>query len=104
MQNTRTDNREKFRFFVTYTGVKLPFRLINELQPGEVKNRNVYFRGYFDVHDRLVAFDKLAYSEIELSHRYTFHENGILKRVVSTDIDGEVKILNYDSAGIQLSD
>jgi len=28
------------RFFVTYSGVKLPFKLVNQLEGSEVKNRN----------------------------------------------------------------
>jgi hypothetical protein len=104
MENASSENRENFRFFVTYTGVKLPFRLVNELQPAEVENRNTYFRGYYDARDRLVGFDKLAYSEIELSHRYTFHDTGVLKQAEITDIDGEVTVLNYDAGGIQIPD
>lgn len=84
------------RFFVTYTGVKLPFKLVNELQAGEVENRNTYFRGYFDAQDRLTGFDKLAYSEIELMHRYEYHEDGKLKQAEITDIDGEVTVLDFD--------
>ena len=87
------------RFFVTYTGVKLPFRLVNELQPGEVENRNTFFRGYFDEQDRLTGFDKLAYSEIELSHRYVYHDNGQLKQAAIADIDGEVTVMDFDAQG-----
>ena len=104
MGNASEENRESFRFFVTYTGVKLPFRLVNELQPCEVENRNTFFRGNFDAQDRLIGFDKLAYSEIELSHRYLYHDNGMLKRAEITDIDGEVTVLKYDETGIQLSE
>jgi hypothetical protein len=98
------DNRETIRCFVTYTGLELPFRLVNELQSGEVENRNTFFRGHFDEQDRQVGFDKLAYSEIELSHRYAYHDNGKLKQAEITDIDGEVTVLNYDAKGSQLSD
>ena len=75
--------------------VKLPFRLVNELQPSEVENRNTFFRGHFDEQDRLIGFEKLAYSEIELSHRYIYHDNGKLKQAEITDIEGEVTVLNY---------
>ncbi len=33
------------RYFLTYTGVKLPLTLLNELQPGQLENRNTFFRG-----------------------------------------------------------
>jgi Family of unknown function (DUF6156) len=87
------------RFFVTYSGVKLPLKLISELQASEVENRNTYFKGYFDAQDRLTGFDKLAYGEIELAHRYSHHENGKLSSAEITDIDGEVTILVFDEEG-----
>lgn len=87
------------RYFVTYTGIKLPFKLVNELQTGEVANRNTYFVGYFDGLDRLTGFDKLAYGEIELQHRYTYHDNGRLSAAEITDIDGEVTMLVFDTEG-----
>jgi hypothetical protein len=103
MGTTNNENRGTSRFFVTYTGVKLPFKLVNELQSGEVENRNTFFRGYFDAQDRLTGFDKLAYSEIELVHRYEYHDNGKLKQAEITDIDGEVTVLSYDTEGNQIS-
>jgi YD repeat-containing protein len=99
MSTTNNENRGTLRFFVTYTGVKLPFNLVNELQPSEVENRNTYFRGYFDEQDRLGGFDKLAYGETELTHRYTYHDNGKLRAAEITDIDGEVTMLLYDAEG-----
>jgi hypothetical protein len=92
----------KYRYFVTYTGVKLPLKLVNELQASEVENRNTFFRGYFDSHDRLTGFDKLAYSEVELMHRYEYHGNGKLKLAEITDIDEEVTVLSYDAEGNQV--
>jgi YD repeat-containing protein len=103
MGMTNNGNRGTLRFFVTYTGVKLPFKLVNELQANEVENRNTFFRGYFDEQDRLTGFDKLAYSEVELTHRYEYHDNGKLKQVEIADIDGEVTVLSYDPEGNQLS-
>jgi len=99
MGTTSKENRGNTRFFVTYTGVKLPFKLVNELQPSEVENRNTYFQGYFDVHDRLTGFDKLAYGEIELAHRYSYHNNGKLSAAEITDIDGETTMLIFDTEG-----
>lgn len=99
MGTASNENRGKARFFVTYTGVKLPFKLVNELQASEVENRNTYFQGYFDENDRLTGFDKLAYGEIELAHRYTYHSNGKLSAAEITDIDGETTMLIFDTEG-----
>ena len=87
------------RYFVTYSGVKLPFKLVSELHASEVENRNTYFHGHFDKQDRLTGFDKLAYGEIELQHRYTYHDNGKLSTAEITDIDGEVTMLVFDAEG-----
>ena len=87
----------KQRFFVTYTGVKLPFKLVNELQADEVKNRNTYFCGYFDAQERITGFDKFAYGEIELAHRYSYHDNGKLRTAEITDIDGDTTMLVFDA-------
>jgi hypothetical protein len=93
------ENRGTSRFFVTYTGVKLPFKLVNELQASEVENRNTFFRGFFDEQDRLTGFDKLAYGEIELVHRYIYNDNGKLNTAEITDIDGETTMLIFDMEG-----
>ena len=99
MSNAIKERRGTTRFFVTYTGVKLPFKLVNELQASEVENRNTFFRGHFDVQDRLTGFDKLAYGEIELKHRYTYHDDGKLSVAEITDIDGETTLLVFNAEG-----
>lgn len=99
MGRASNESRRTSRFFVTYTGVRLPFRLVNELKAGEVENRNTFFRGYFDEQDRITGFDMLAYGDIELQHRYTYHDNGKLSSAEITDIDGEVTMLVFDTEG-----
>ena len=54
------------RHFTSYTGVKLPFKLVNPLDAREVENRNTYFLGYFDAEERLTGFDKLVYGEVSV--------------------------------------
>lgn len=87
------------RYFITYTGVKLPFKLVNPLEPGDVENRNTYFRGYFDSEDRLTALQRVIYGEVELEHRYQYHGNGALKQAEITDADGETSLLCFDETG-----
>lgn len=83
------------RYFVTYTGVKLPFKLVNPLTDDEIRNRNTYFHGRFDRDGRLTGFDKMVYGEIELAHRYAYHPGGALKRAEITDQDGEVTVMEF---------
>ncbi len=101
MSITSNEGRGALRFFVSYTGVKLPFKLVNELQPAEVENRNTFFRGYFDAQDRLTALEKIAYGEIELKHDYTYHDNGKIRSAEITDIDGEVTMLLFSAEETQ---
>jgi len=91
------------RFFLSYTGVQLPFKLVNELEERQIENRNTYFCGYFDELERLSALHKLVYGELEFRHRYVYHENGVLKRAEIIDIDDEITVLEFDEQGKAVS-
>lgn len=87
------------RYFLTYSGVKLPLKLMTELEPAQLENRNTYFRGYFDDRDRLIGLQKLVYGEVEMEHRYTYHPGGALRSVEITDADGERDTMVFDEPG-----
>ncbi len=86
-----------YRYFVTYSGVKLPLRLVNQIQPLELENRNTYIRAQFDGQDRLVAVEKLVYGEVELAHRYEYQPDGSLKAAHIT-MDGETTVMDFAGA------
>ncbi|MDD5036009.1 MAG: DUF6156 family protein [Methylococcaceae bacterium] len=88
---------DKYRYFVTYSGVKLPLNLLNELEPEQLGNRNTFFRGQFDAQDRLIGIQKLVYGEIEMEHRYTYDDGGVLKRAEITDADGELTAMDFEA-------
>lgn len=92
------DTAGEIRHFLTYTGVKLPFTLVTPLAAHEVENRNTWFKGYFDA-KRLLGFDKMVYGEVELAHRYSYHDDGSLARAEITDIDGETTVLEFAHPG-----
>lgn len=83
------------RYFVTYSGVKLPLRLSGELAPDQMGNRNTYFVGEFDAAGQLVLLEKVVYGEVEMSHRYAYDEAGTLHQAEITDADGEVTHLSF---------
>lgn len=87
------------RFFVSYTGIKLPLKLVNPLDEANLQNRNTFFRGYFDSQERLLACEKVVYGEIELRHRYEYYDSGVLKQVEVTDADQEVTVMRFDETG-----
>jgi hypothetical protein len=87
------------RIFVSYSGVKLPLKLVNELLSDERDNRNTYFLGIYDADGRLIRCEKRVYGEIELLHHYQYHANGVLQLAEITDADGEITVLQFDSNG-----
>lgn len=91
------------RYFLTYSGVKLPFNLLNELEPAQTENRNTFFCGYYDESGRLNGLRKMVYGEMEMEHRYEYHANGALKAARIIDIDGEEVELAFDETGEPLA-
>lgn len=94
-----TKQQGECRYFVTYSGVKLPLKLSNELAPDAINNRNTYFCGYFDMQGRMTGFQKMVYNEVELEHRYQFYDNGALKRAEIIDAEGEATVLMFAPSG-----
>src|ERR1700675_905831 len=90
-------------FFTAYSGVKLPFNLVNAIAGEALSNRNPFIRAYFDQPGMLSGFDKVVYGEVELSHRYQYHGNGRLRRAEIVMLDEEPAALNFDEAGSQVS-
>ena len=97
------DASQECRFFVSYSGVKLPFNLVNAIPAEGLSNRNTFIRAYFDQAGMLGGFDKVVYGEVELSHRYEYHGNGQLRRAEIIMLDEEPAALNFDETGSQIS-
>ncbi|MFZ2172196.1 MAG: DUF6156 family protein [Methylococcaceae bacterium] len=86
------------RYFVSYSGVKLPLKLVNEITEVSLNNRNTYYRGYFDATDRMLLCQKIVYGEVESEHRYQYHNNGILKYAQITE-DDELREIYFNEFG-----
>ncbi|MGJ4906465.1 DUF6156 family protein [Bradyrhizobium sp. HKCCYLS2033] len=93
------DAGQACRFFVSYTGVKLPLRLVTAIAPEQLSNRNTFIRGYFDADGVLTGFEKVVYGEIELTHCYSYHANGALSRAEIVMLDEDPVTLNFDETG-----
>jgi hypothetical protein len=93
---------QECRFFASYSGVKLPPRLVNAIEAEALSNRNTFIRAYFDGAGILKGFDKLVYGEVELAHRYAYHESGVLSRAEISMLDEEPVVLRFDAAGRQI--
>ena len=86
------------RYFVSYTGIKLPLKLVNEISVIGLLNRNTYYRGYFDDRNRLLLCQKIVYGEVESEHQYQYYANGVLKDAQITE-DDEVRNINFNESG-----
>jgi uncharacterized protein DUF6156 len=92
-----------FRYFVSYSGVRLPFNLVNLIDADALSNRNTFIRAHFDKAGLLRGFEKLVYGEVELSHRYEYHDNGKLSSAQITMLDEEPVVLSFDKAGMPIT-
>jgi hypothetical protein len=87
-----------YRYFVTYSGVKLPLKLVNPIEEGGLGNRNTYFRAVFDDQDRPISIEKVVYGEIEMAHRYDYDASGALKTAHITMLD-ETTVMDFSAGG-----
>lgn len=83
------------RYFTSYSGARLPLKLVGELDAVDMRNRNTYFRGSFNAVDQLVACEKIVYGEIELRHDYRYHPDGRLAQAEIDDGSGEATTIDY---------
>lgn len=90
------------RFFVSYSGVTLPFNLVNPITAETLSNRNTFIRAYFEA-GVLAGFEKMVYGEVELAHRYEYHDNGVLRRAEIVMLDEDAVILCFDETGARIS-
>ncbi len=97
------ETSEDCRFFVSYTGVKLPFNLVNPIAATALSNRNTFIRAYFNTAGALTSFEKVVYGEVELAHRYEYHPNGTLKSAEIIMLEEDPVVMNFDEKGVQLS-
>jgi hypothetical protein len=88
----------EFRFFVSYSGVKLPLKLVNEITEDSLNNRNTYYRSQFDDQDRMLLCQKVVYGEVESEHRYQYYDDGVLKSAQITE-DDEVREIHFNELG-----
>jgi hypothetical protein len=105
LEETDRERRDlECRYFVTYTGVALPFHFVNEIEAAALKNRNTYYCVYYDKSGRLMEFDQFTYGAVELSHRYEYHGNGALRRVVILQPEEDPLIKCFDEHGAEVAD
>ena len=93
------DDNLEVRSFLATSGVKLPLKLVNQIEPTALTNRNTYIRAWYDGSDRLLRFEKVVYGDIELSHVYDYDAEGRLRRAEILMLDEDPTVLHYDDNG-----
>ncbi|MFA5924904.1 MAG: DUF6156 family protein [Methylococcaceae bacterium] len=97
-QHIPTRSMATSRYFVSYSGIKLPLKLVNEITETSLNNRNTYYRSYFDTQDRMLLCQKVVYGEVESEHQYQYYDNGVLKSAQITE-DDEAREIHYNELG-----
>ncbi len=87
-----------YKYFLTYSGVRLPLNLVGPLEPEALENRNTYFRATHDADGRVATCEKLVYGEVELSHLYAYRADGTLRHA-RIEIGDEVTEVECDAGG-----
>lgn len=77
------------RYFLSYAGVGLPLRLVQELDASDLRHRNTYFRAEYDAKGRPLSIAKLVYGEVELAHDYRWSDEGRLVEATVRQGDDE---------------
>ncbi len=95
-------NAENYRYFLSYSGVKLPLNLLTPLDPDELENRNTYFRALYDQAGHIVSCEKIVYGEVELAHRYEYSAAGALARAEIRMGDDDPTEILFDASGAAL--
>lgn len=86
------------KYFLSYSGVRLPLNLVSPVLHEALENRNTYFRAGYDARGRLIFCEKLVYGKVELRHDYEYHAEGGLARAL-IDMSGEETEITFDADG-----
>ena len=57
------EQQTECRYFVSYSGIKLPLKLVNEMSEASLNNRNTYYRGYFNPQNKMLLCQKVVYGD-----------------------------------------
>ncbi|RIX49859.1 MAG: hypothetical protein D3M94_00575 [Rhodocyclales bacterium GT-UBC] len=86
---------EHARYFTSYSGTKLPLKLVGELTADDMPNRNTYFLGTYNASQQLIRCEKIVYGEIEFRHHYRYDDSGQLAQAEIDNGDDEPTTLTF---------
>lgn len=83
------------RNYVSYSGVKLPLKLVSPIEGETLDGRITFFRGYYDDEDKLLKLEKVVYGEIEFEHRYEYYPDGRIKSAELIEPDETPRLMEF---------
>lgn len=86
-----------WQIFGGVSGVGLPLKLINPLEPGEDRFRNIVYRARSDGDGRVVEIEKRVQGAVHLIHRYDWSGDRLARAEI--EMDGDVSVIGFDAAG-----
>ena len=88
------------KYFLSYSGIKLPLNLVSPLHEEDIDNRNTFYRAYYDDDGRMTTCQKVVYGEVELEHRYSYRDDGVISQVDIFEADAdEPHVIMFDETG-----
>jgi len=87
------------QFYLSYTGVTLPLKMVSPIEREATENRNTWFGVCVDEAGRITLIHKRVYGELELSHRYEYDDAGRLRLAEIINVDQEGTRLGFDETG-----
>lgn len=81
----------KCEYYVTYSGVGLPLKLVSPIDENDLYLRNTYFRQYTNDQNQKIIIEKIVHGRVEMVHKYTYDQENRVIEVEITDTDEEPK-------------
>lgn len=89
-----SEDTGSWRYFVTYSGVKLPLKLVEELTEADLGFRNTYYRSQANDAGLVTKIEKLVRGEIHITHAYSYDDAGKIQKAVIV-MDEEESVINF---------
>ncbi len=85
------------RYFLSYSGVSLPLRLVEEIPESSLRNRNTWFLAEHDEAGRILRIEKRVYGETEMTHDYRYDAAGkLLEARIMIGEEEDAQTLRFD--------
>lgn len=89
------------KYYKTFAGYNVPLKLIQPFSKEEaLGSRHAYYIGYFSKKNNILQrVEKIHNGKLIFTHVYSYHPNGVIKRLETTTADGKLLFKNFDERG-----